>query len=55
VTGRDREPMDDDQESNRPSHFTQEVAGSSRFFARPFGSEMGARENALKRLFFPSG
>jgi hypothetical protein len=29
--------------------------GSSTFFARPFGSEMGARENALRRLFFPSG
>jgi hypothetical protein len=24
-------------------------------FSRPFGSEMGARENALRRLFFPSG
>jgi hypothetical protein len=34
---------------------TSEVAGLSPFFARPFGSEMGARENALKRLFFPSG
>jgi len=28
---------------------TPEVA--SPFFACPFGSEMGARENALKRLF----
>ena len=34
---------------------TPEVAGSSPIFARPFGSEMGARENALRRLFFPSG
>ena len=34
---------------------TPEVAGSSPFFARPFGSEMGARENGLRRLFFPSG
>jgi hypothetical protein len=34
---------------------TPEIAGSSRFFARPFGSEMGARENGLRPLFFPSG
>jgi hypothetical protein len=34
---------------------TPEVAGSSPFFARPFGSEMGAKENGLRRLFFPSG
>jgi hypothetical protein len=32
-----------------------EVAGSSPFLARPFGSEMGAEENGLRRLFFPSG
>jgi hypothetical protein len=36
-------------------HRTPEVAGSSPFFARPFGSDMGARENALRRLFSPSG
>ena len=34
---------------------TLEVASSSPFFARPFGSEMGAKENGLRRLFFPSG
>jgi hypothetical protein len=27
----------------------------ARFFARPFGSEMGAGENTLRRLFFPCG
>jgi hypothetical protein len=32
---------------------TSEVAGSSPFFARPSGSEMGARENGLRRLSFP--
>jgi hypothetical protein len=33
---------------------TPEVAGSSPFFARPFGSEMGARENGLSGGFsFP--
>jgi hypothetical protein len=30
---------------------TPEVAGSSPFFARPFGSEMGARENAPQAAF----
>jgi len=34
---------------------TLEVAGSSQFFARPFGSEMGARENGFRPLFFLSG
>jgi hypothetical protein len=34
---------------------TPEVAGLSQSFARPFGSEMGARENGLRPLFFPSG
>jgi hypothetical protein len=33
---------------------TPQVAGSSPFFARPFGSEMGARENGLSGGFsFP--
>jgi hypothetical protein len=34
---------------------TKELAGSSPFFARPFGSEMGAEENGLRRFFFPFG
>jgi hypothetical protein len=34
---------------------TLEAAGSSPFFARPFGSEMGAKKNGLRRLFFLSG
>ena len=34
---------------------TPEVASSSQFFARPFGSEISARKNGLRPLFFPSG